>query len=182
MWPTGCSCNAGCAVNTAPLLEASCYGSVRAGLSDRIEKTVMLRVQHRPRARMLMVRRRTRQQRHCLIRKKRSILAPLPLVDHYPEVNAVAAASTSLDAAAGTTADTRRVVASIVITAWGADGAHAKETVMHCALTLVCEACVAMLEAVAEAAATGSMAATAAGHETMYPCAVSAPGGCCGID
>ena len=94
-------------------------------------------------------------------------------------MGAVAASPKSLDAAAVITADTRRVVVkSVVIKTCEADDAHVKETVMHYALTLmVCEAREARLEAVAQAAATGSVAAAAAGHETIYLCAVSAPGG-----
>ena len=97
-------------------------------------------------------------------------VSTLPLVDHYPEVGAVAASPKSLDAAAVITADARRVVVkSVVIKTCEADDAHVKETVMHYALTLmVCEAREARLEAVAQAAATGSVAAAAAGHETIY--------------
>ena len=105
-------------------------------------------------------------------------ISTLPFVDHYYKVDAVAAASTSLDATAKVTADTKLIVTHVVITACEADDAHVNETAMPRVLALtVYEAYAAMLEAAAEAVGTGPMAATATADERLYPCVVTAPGG-----
>ena len=102
----------------------------------------------------------------------------LPLVGHYSKVDAVAAASTSLDATAKVKADTKRIDTRVVITACETDDARVRNTAMTRTLTLtVSEACAAMFEAAAEAADTGPMAASAATHDRLYPCVDTALGG-----
>ena len=75
-------------------------------------------------------------------------------------------------------ADIKRIDTRVVITACETDDTRVRNTAMTRILILtVYEAYAAIVEATAEAAGTGPMAATATAHERLYPCAVTSPGG-----